>query len=328
MNLGTTYLGMHLHHPLIVGSGPLTDDPDRARQLEDEGAAALVLRSVYEEDITGEQLAAFFSAESHGDSFAEASSYAPEPEAALGPEEYLEHLQRVKAAVRIPVIASLNCVTSGGWTLYAQLLEQAGADAVELHLYHAASDSTMSSAEVERQMVQIVGEVKGRLHIPVAVKLAPLFTAFGHFSRQLDEVGADGLVLFTRFHKVDIDVVELDVVRTLELSDSSALQLPLRGVAALSGRVRASLAVTGGVHTGLDVIKATMVGAHATQLVSTLLLNGPRRLRTIRQEIEAWMEENEWSSLDLMRGNMSFGKIPNPAAFERENFRNLLTPHG
>jgi len=277
MNLGTTYLGIPLPHPLIVGSSPLTDDVDNVRELEDEGAAALVLRSLYEEDITGEQLAAFFSAESHSDSFAEASSYAPDPESSLGPEEYLEHVRRVKAAVGIPVMASLNCVTSGGWTLYAQMLEQAGADALELNLYHAASDPTTSGAEVEREMIDIVSEVKGRLRIPLAVKLTPFFTAFAHFANRVDADGADGLVLFMRLHRVDIDVLELEVIRSLALSDSSQLQLPLRGTAALAGRVKASLAVSGGVHTGLDVIKATMVGAHATQLVSTLLMNGASR---------------------------------------------------
>jgi len=324
MNLNTTYLGIPLPHPLIVGSGPLTDDVDNVRELEDEGAAALVLRSLYEEDITGEQLAAFFSAESHSDSFAEASSYAPDPESSLGPEEYLEHVRRVKAAVGIPVMASLNCVTSGGWTLYAQMLEQAGADALELNLYHAASDPTTSGADVEREMIDIVSEVKGRLRIPLAVKLTPFFTAFAHFANRVDAAGADGLVLFMRLHRVDIDVLELEVIRSLALSDSSQLQLPLRGTAALAGRVKASLAVSGGVHTGLDVIKATMVGAHATQLVSTLLMNGASRLRVIRREVEAWMTENEWSSLAEMRGNMSFGKIPNPAAYERENFRSML----
>lgn len=324
MNLATTYLGMRLPHPLIVGAGPLTDDVDTAKELEDQGASAVVLRSMFEEEITGDQMDAFFHTESHTESFPEATSYAPDPESAFGPEEYLEHLRRVKDAVGIPVIASLNGTTPGGWTSYSRLLEQAGADAVELHLYHAASDISLSAAEVERQMVQIVRDVKRELRVPVAVKLLPLFTAFGHFAGQLSAAGADGLVLFTRFHRVDIDVLELEVTRTLELSDSSDLQLRLRGIAALAGRVKASLAVTGGVHTGLDVIKATMVGAHATQMVSALLRNGPSHLRTVRSEVESWMEENEWDSLDQMRGNMSFDRIPDPAAYERANFRMML----
>jgi dihydroorotate dehydrogenase (fumarate) len=324
MDLSTTYLGMRLPHPLVVGAGPLGDDLDKVKALEDAGAAMLVLRSLYEEEITGEQMDAFFNAEGHSDSFAEATSYAPEPVLALGPEEYLEHLRLVKNAVRIPVMASLNGVTPGGWISYAQQLEQAGADGLELHIYHAASDMTTSAADVERQAIEIVSEVKRSLRIPVAVKLAPLLTAFAHFAKQLDTAGADAFVLFTRFHRVDIDATELEVIRTLPLSDSSELPLRLRGVAALAGRVKASLAITGGIHTGLDVIKATMAGAHATQMVSALLRNGPGHLRTVRNEIESWMQENEWSSLGEMRGNMSFERIPDPAAYERANFRMAL----
>jgi dihydroorotate dehydrogenase (fumarate) len=324
MNLATTYLGMRLPHPLIVGAGPLTDDLDTARELEDAGAAAVVLRSMFEEEIKGEQMEAFFNTESHNESSAEATSYDPDPESAFGPDEYLEHLRRVKEAVGIPVLASLNGSSAGGWTSYARLLEQAGADAVELHLYHAASDASLSAAEVEHRMIQVVREVKNELRVPVAVKLSPLFTAFGHFAGQLDAAGADGLVLFTRFHRADIDVLELEVTRDMALSDSSDLPLRLRGIAALAGRVKASLAVTGGVHTALDVVKATMAGAHVTQMVSALIRNGPRHLRAVRSELGAWMEVNEWESLDQMRGNMSFGRIPDPAAYERVNFRMTL----
>ena len=243
---------------------------------------------------------------------------------ALGPDEYLEHLRRVKAAVRIPVMASLNGVTPGGWIDYARLLEQAGADGLELHIYHAASDMSLSAADVERQAIEIVREVKRSVRIPVAIKMAPLLTAFAHFASQLDKAGADGLVLFTRFHRIDIDVTELEVIRSLPLSDSSELPMRLRGAAALAGRVKASIALTGGVHTGLDVIKATMAGAHATQMVSALLRHGPDHLRTVRREIESWMQENEWSSLSEMRGNMSLERIPDPAAYERANFRMAL----
>ena len=324
MDLSTTYLGMRLPHPLIVGSGPLGDDPDHARALEDAGAALIVLRSLYEEEITGEQMDALLHVESHSESFPEAYSFAPEPEMAIGPDEYLEHVRLIKSAIGIPVMASLNAVTPGGWTSYAKLIEQAGADGLELHIYHSASDMTTSAADVERQAIEIVREVKRHLRIPVAVKLAPLFTAFAHFAKQLDEAGADGLVLFTRFHRVDIDVTEFEVIRTLPLSDSSELPLRLRGTAALSGRVKASIGITGGIHEGLDVIKATMAGAHATQMVSALLRNGPHHLGRVRREIEAWMQEHEWSSLDEMRGNMSFGRIPDPAVYERANFRMML----
>ena len=323
MSLATSYLGLRLPHPLVVGSGPLTDDLSTVRELEDAGAAAFVLRPLYEEEVTGEQMDAFFNSEGHDDSFAEATSYAPEPERALGPDEYLEHLRRVKEAVGVPVLAALDGVTPGGWTSYARLMQDAGADGLELDLYHAASDMTTSGADVERRMVEVVREVKRDLRIPVAVKLSPLFTAFAHFAKQLDDAGANGLTLFTRFHRADLDVVELEVVRTFPPSDSSELSLRLRGVATLTGRVKASLAVTGGVHTALDVVKATMVGAHATHMVSALVRHGARHLGAVRRDLEAWLKENEWSSLDEMRGNMSFGRIPDPAAYERAQFRTV-----
>lgn len=321
MNLKTEYLGIPLPSPLIVGSSSLTDDLDTVRQLEDEGAAALVLRSLHEEEITGEQMDAFFYNENHGESSAEADSYLPDPELALGPDEYLEHLRRVKEAVGIPVIASLCGTSTCSWISHARLLEQAGADAVELDLYHSASDAMTGAAEVEAQMIEVVREVKLGIKIPVAAKLSPLFTAFANFAGRLDATGVDGLVLFTRFHRVDIDVVELEVLRTIALSDSSELQLRLRAAAVLAGRVKASLAVAGGVHDALDVVKATMAGAHVTQLVSAILKNGPRYLRTLRTEVRAWMTAYEWNSLDEMRGNMSFQRIPNPAAYERATYR-------
>ncbi|HEY4425014.1 MAG TPA: dihydroorotate dehydrogenase-like protein [Pyrinomonadaceae bacterium] len=324
MNLATTYMGLSLKSPLIVGSSPLTGDLDTVKQLEDAGAAALILPSLYEEEITCEQMSDFFSTETYGDSFPEASSFIPEPESAPGPDEYLEHLRRVKQAVGIPVMASLNGSTPGGWMNYARLMEEAGADAIELHLYHAASDPELSAAEVESQLLQTVWEVKGELRIPVAVKISPLFTAFANFALQIDKAGADAIVLFTRFHKVDFDVLELEVLRRVELSSSAELDLRLRGAAVLSGRVKASLGITGGVHTALDVIKGTMAGAHALQMVSALMLHGPQYLQLLRTEVEAWMLANEWSSLDEMRGNMSFARIPNPAVYERESFRRMF----
>ena len=323
-NLAGHYMGLSLRNPLVVGSSPLTENLDAVKQFEDEGAAAVVLPSLYEEEITAEQMSDFFSSEIYDDSFPEASSYQPDADSAPGPDEYLEHLRRVKQAVSIPVIASLNGSTPGGWVSHARLMEQAGADALELHIYHAASDPAFNSAEVESQMLQVLQQVKGELRIPVAVKLSPLFTAFANFALQLDAAGADALVLFTRFHKVDFDVIELEVLRRVELSSSADLDLRLRGTAVLSGRVKASLGITGGVHTALDVIKSTMAGAHAVQLVSALMRHGPRYLRTLRTELEAWMIANEWSSLNEMRGNMSFQKIPNPAVYEREAFRQMF----
>jgi dihydroorotate dehydrogenase (fumarate) len=310
-----------LRNPLIVGSSSLTNDLDTCRELEDEGAAALVLRSLYEEEINGEQMDAFFQSESSSESSAEADSYLPDPELALGPDEYLEHLQRVKKSVAIPVIASLCGTSAPSWVQYARLLEQAGADALELDLYHSASDTMTSAAEVEAQMIEVVREVKRAIKIPVTAKLSPLFTAFANFASRLDAEGVDGLVVFTRFHKVDIDVVELELLRSLQLSDSSELQLRLRAAAVLSGRVKACIAISGGVHTALDVVKATMAGANVTQLVSAILKNGPRYLRTLRAELRAWMATYEWGSLDEMRGNMGYQRVPNPAAYERATYR-------
>jgi len=324
MDLSTTYLGMRLPHPLIVGAGPLSDDLDLVRGLEDAGTAMIVLRSLFEEEIAGEELGAVAHVDAYSDSFSEAGSFEPEPDVPVGPEEYLEHVRRVKSAVSVPVLASLNGSTRGGWLAYARLLEGAGANGLELHLFHAASDMSVSAADVEREYVEILREVRRTIRIPIAVKLPPLFTAFAHFAKQLDEAGADGIVLFTRFHRADIDVDELEIVRSLPLSDSSELPMRLRGAAVLSGRVKASIAITGGVHTGLDVIKSTMAGAHVTQLVSALLRHGPDRLRIVRNEVEAWMIEHEWTSLDEMRGNMSLGRIPDPAAYERANFRMAL----
>jgi dihydroorotate dehydrogenase (fumarate) len=321
MDLSTTYLGFRLPHPLVVGAGPLTDDLDLVRALEDSGAAMLVLRSLFEEEITGEQIDHYNNVERYAGSFAEASSFEPESLAPIGPDEYLEHLRSVKRAVSVPVLASLNGSTSGGWISYARLIEEAGADGLELHIYHAVGDMSASAAEVERRALDIVREVKATVRIPVAVKLAPHYTAFAHFARELDTAGADGMLLFTRFHRADIDVEEFELIRTLPLSDSSELGLRLRGAAALSGRIRASIGITGGVHTALDVVKATMAGADATQMVSALLRHGPDHLRSVLGDIGSWMLEHEWESLTEMRGNMSLGRISDPASYERANFR-------
>jgi dihydroorotate dehydrogenase (fumarate) len=309
----------------VPGASPLSDDMDDVKQLEDAGAAAIVLRSLFEEQITREQWANHTHWDSHDDAFAEAVTFFPSRESfVLGPDEYLNHVQRVKQAVRIPVIGSLNGMTPGGWLSYARLIEQAGADALELNVYHSPTDLETSGSEVERRTAEMIREVKRGLKIPVAVKLSPFFTAFAHFALQLDAAGVDGLVLFNRYYDFDIDVQELDVLRALRLSDSSALPLRLRGLAVLAGRVKASLAVTGGVHTALDVLKSTMAGAHATQMVSALLRNGPAHLRTVLADLRAWMEQNEWSSLNEMRGNMSQERIPNPQIYERANYMLML----
>ena len=260
-----------------------------------------------------------------GESFAEAISYFPSPNAfALGPVQYLEHLRRAKEAVHIPIVASLNGATPGGWIEYARLMAEAGADALELNLYRIATDPETTSADIERQAVDTVRAVKQAVTIPVAVKLSSFYTALAHLARELDGAGADGLVLFNRFYQPDIDPEELAAIRTLHLSDSSDLRLRLHWMAILSGRVRASLAVSGGVHTALDVIKATMAGAHVTQMVSALLMHGPIHLQQVLDGIAAWMTEHEWDSLAEMRGNMSLLKVPDPDAYERANYMLML----
>ena len=325
MDLTTQYLGLTLPHPLVAGASPLADDLDGVRRLEDSGASAIILRSLFEEQIKREQMTEYFNLDSHGESSAEASSYFPSPHAfAMGPYQYLEHLRRAKEAVGIPVMASLNGSTPGGWLEYARLMAQAGADALELNLYRIATDPETESGWIEHQAVETVRAVKKAVTIPVAVKLSPFYTAFAHLARELDRAGADGLVLFNRFYQPDIDPVELTATRTLHLSDSSELRLRLHWLAILSGRVRASLAATGGVHTGLDVVKATMAGAHVTQLVSALLLHGPAHLRRVRDDLVAWLEEHEWSSLGEMRGNMNLAKVPDPDAYERANYMLML----
>ena len=222
------------------------------------------------------------------------------------------------------MIASLSGATSGGWTDYARLLERAGANAIELNLYHSASDASATAAEVEDRLIKIVRDVKQATHLPVAAKLSTRFTAFANFAIQLDAAGVDGFVLFHRHHNVDIDVLEYDVLRSLSLSDSSYLQIGLRGVAVLSSRVNASLAVTGGVHTALDVVKATMTGAHACQLVSALIANGPWHIGKLLTGVREWMTENNWESLEEMRGNMSFHRVPDPGVYERDAFRRMF----
>jgi dihydroorotate dehydrogenase (fumarate) len=325
MDLSTTYLGFRLAHPIIPGASPLADGLDVVKRLEDAGAPAIILRSLFEEQITQEEMTEHFQLDGSADSFVEAATFFPSPDAfVLSRERYLEHVQRVKAAVAIPVIASLNGTTAGGWLRYASLMEQAGADAVELNVYRIATDVRHTAADIEQQMLDIVREVKRRVRIPLAVKLSPFFTALAHVASELDAAGADGLVLFNRFYQPDIDVNELVVNRSLHLSDSSELLLRLHWTAILSGRIQASLAVTGGVHTAPDVVKATMSGAHVTQMVSALLLHGPAYLRTVVNGVRVWMQEHEWSSLAEMRGNMNLARVPDPEAYARANYMIML----
>jgi len=324
MDLSTKYLGLELPHPLMPGASPLVDDMGMVRRLEDAGASAIVMHSLFEEQIATEQREALLF-ESYGESHAEAVSYSPDPGIfALGPDEYLEHIQRIRAAVSVPVIASLNGTTPQSWIEYARLIEQAGAHALEINVYHLAIDPMENGEDVESRTLQTAEAVKGAVSIPVAVKLSPFYSAFANLARKLDDGGADGLVIFNRFYQPDIDVEALDVLPTVHLSDSGDLLLRLRWLAVLSGRVRASLAVTGGVHTALDAIKAVMAGAHAVQMVSALLRRGPEHLRRVREEMAQWLEEHGYESLRQMQGSMSLARSGNPAALERSNYMRVL----
>ena len=324
MDLSTTYLGFDLPHPLMPGASPLVDDLDTVRRLEDAGAAAIVMHSLFEEQILSEERAALEQWR-HADSHAEAVSYLPEPGLfALGPDDYLEQIQRIRMAVSVPVIASLNGTTPEAWTGYARLIEQAGAHALEINVYHVAIDAAENGVDVENRTVETAEAVKSAVSIPVAVKLSPFFSSFASLARELDLARVDGLVIFNRFYQPDIDVETLDVVPTVRLSDSGELLLRLRWLALLSGRVDASLAVTGGVHTGLDAIKAVMAGAHAVQMVSGLLKNGVGHLRLVREEMSRWMEDHGYESLRQMQGSMSLVKSGNPAALERANYMRVL----
>jgi dihydroorotate dehydrogenase (fumarate) len=325
MDLSTTYLGFKLPNPLMPGASPLVDDLDNVKRLEDAGAAAIVMHSLFEEQITHEQLGHLQAVEMHEDSFAEALSYFPRPEEyRLGPDKYLEQIRKIKAAVKVPVIASLNGTSPAGWLDYAKLIEQAGADALELNVYYLATQAWETSESVERRTLEALRVVKGAIKIPVAVKLSPFYSALANLAKQLDEAGVDGLVLFNRFYQPDIDVEELEVVPSLQLSDSSELLLRLRWLAILSGHVKGSLACSGGVHSPLDAIKAVMAGAHAVQLVSALLKREPAYLQTVRTGMERWMEEHEYASLAQMHASMSHQKSPNPQALERANYMRIL----
>jgi len=325
MDLSTTYLGLPLQHPIITGASPMVDHMDLVRRLEDAGAAAITMHSLFEEQLTRDADATWHALASHADAHAEASSYFPfGDDFALGPDEYLEQVRRIKAAVRIPVIASLNGATGDGWVRYARLIEQAGADALELNMYLVAVDPLESGGMIERCLLETVASVHDSVSLPIAVKLSPFWSSLSQLAVALDEAGADGLVLFNRFYQPDIDIEELDVVPRLRLSDPSELLLRIRWLAALSGRVRGSLAASGGVHGVEDVVKAIMAGTDAVQIVSALLARGPEHLTVLRDGLARWMEEREYASVAQMRGSMSLARCPNPAAFERGGYMRVL----
>ncbi len=325
MDLSTRYLGFTLPHPLMPGASPLVDDLDTVKRLEDAGAAAIVMHSLFEEQITREDLGVVHDILVHEESTAEALSYFPRPQDfALGPDRYLEQVRRIKAAVGVPVIGSLNGTTAEGWLSYAGQIQDAGADAIELNFYHVATDSRESGAEVEHRVIDIVRRVKRRVTIPVAVKISPFFSSLSHLAAALDEEGADGLVLFNRFYQPDVDPELLLAVPRLHFSTSDELLLRVRWIAILYGRIRASLAATGGVHTSMDALKAIMAGAQAVQMVAALLRNGPKHLALLRRELAHWLEEHEYESLRQAQGSVSLLRTADPDAFERGNYLRIL----
>ena len=325
IDLSTRYLGLHLPHPFMPGASPMVDDLDMVRRLEDAGAAAIVMHSLFEEQIEMEQGRTLYDIESHVNTFAEASSFFPRPaEYKLGPEAYLEQIRRIKEAVKVPVIASLNGITAAGWLEYAKLIEQAGADALELNVYYVATDSDEDAGAVERRTLDIVRAVKQAIRIPIAVKLSPFFSSLSHFAAELEVTGADALVLFNRFYQPDIDAEELEVRNELRLSNSSDLLLRLRWLAILSAQRKLDLAVSGGVHAPQDAVKAVMAGARSVQVVSALLKNGPQQLAKLRDGLARFVEEHGYASLAEMHGCMNLARCPDPAAFERGNYMRIL----
>lgn len=325
MDLTTEYLGLRLKNPLLPGASPLVDSMDSVRRLEDAGAPAIVMHSLFEEQIALEARAELEDVDAHEYSFSEASTYLPAAdEFALGPDRYLEQIGRIKSAVGIPVIASLNGATPGGWTHYAKLMEEAGADALELNIYYFPTDPSRTSAEVEGQVLAITRSVTAGITLPVAVKLSPFFSALPHLARQVLEAGARGLVLFNRFYQPDLDSEELEVKPTLQLSDPYELRLRLRWLAILSASLRGDLSASGGVHTGLDAVKAIMAGATTVQMVSVLLRQGPGHFAELLRFLDRWLDEHEYTSLEQLRGSLNLRTCPDPSAFERANYLKIL----
>ena len=325
MKLATNYLGLKLRNPLVVGASPFADNLTSAVQLQDAGAAALVMRSLFEEQLDMEQKALTYLLEMPAESYSEATTYFPRyEEYQLTPDHYLRQIQQLKSALNIPVIASLNGFRPGGWTDYARRFEGAGADAIELNLYHLVTDPHIGAEEVEADMIETVRSVTSTVKIPVAVKLSAFHTAPAQFALALEEAGAAGVVVFNRFYQPDLNIEELEVQPQLKLSDPSELLMRLRWLAIMSPHVKGSLSATGGAHSAEDVVKAILAGAHTVQLVSVLLKNGPRYLSTILHGLKGWMDEHGYETVNEFRGAMNLKRCPDATAFERANYQKIL----
>lgn len=325
MDLTTTYMGLQLKNPLVPSASPLSKDLGNIKRMEDAGASAIVMYSLFEEQIAHEQRELDHFLTQGTESFQEAMSYFPETEDFnLGPEEYLEHIRAAKEATGIPIIGSLNGVSAGGWLEYAKKIEEAGADGLELNVYYIPTNANYKAEEIESIYVDDLRRVKEAVKIPVAMKLSPYFSAMANMAKKLDEAGADALVLFNRFYQPDFDLDELEVVPQVNLSVSGEGRLPLRWIAILHGNIKASMAATTGVHTHLDALKMLMAGADVTMMCSALLHHGPQHLGVVLHDLQRWMEEKEYSSVAQMKGSMSQRSVAEPAAFERANYMKAL----
>ncbi len=325
MDLKTKYMGLELKNPIVPSASPLSENVDTVKALEDAGAAAIVCYSLFEEQISHESGELDHYLTYGSESYAEATTYFPEPdEFKLGPVEYLDHIANLKKAVDMPVIASLNGVSKGGWVNYAKNIQEAGADALELNVYYIPTNPGLSGAEVEKMYVETLQAVKANVNIPVAVKLSPYFTSLANMAKQLDEAGADALVLFNRFYQPDFNLDKLEVEPNLVLSNSLELRLPLRWTAILYSNVKASLAATSGIHTPEDIIKVMMAGGDVAQICSELLTSGIHRVTELVDGVTNWMKENEYESIEQMKGSMSQKSVEEPAAFERANYMKML----
>jgi dihydroorotate dehydrogenase (fumarate) len=324
-DLSTSYLGLTLKNPLVVSPSPLCEDLGAIRKMEEAGASAVVLHSLFEEQLTlnSQDLDRFLTHST--ESSAEALSYFPDlGQYKLGPDAYLEHIRKAKAAVQIPVIGSLNGVSTGGWIDFAKKIEQAGADALELNVYYIPTDAEMSATQVEKMYADLVHDVRASIRIPVAVKLGPYFSSMASVAHRLEQAGANGLVLFNRFYQPDFDLEKLEVVPNLNLSRSTDLRLRLTWVGILYGKIKADMAITGGVHTAEDVIKSMMAGAKVAMMTSALLKQGVDHLKTVCADLVKWMEAHEYTSIRQMQGSMSQKSVAQPTAFVRANYMKVL----
>ncbi|WCJ58294.1 dihydroorotate dehydrogenase-like protein [Fontisphaera persica] len=325
MDLSTTYLGLKLRTPLVPSASVLSEKIDNLKLMEDSGASAVVLHSLFEEQLRQEAGDLEEALTQGTESFAEALSYFPEPkDFKLGPEEYLEHIAKAKAAVKIPVIASLNGSSVGGWIDYARQIQQAGADALELNIYYIPTDPNLTGAEVEQRYLDIIKAVRAVVSIPLAVKLSPYFSSMANMAARIDKMGVNGLVLFNRFYQPDINLASLEVENTVLLSTPQARRLPLRWIAILYGKIKADLAATSGIHTAQDVLKTLMAGAKVTMLCSALMKHGIPHIKIVEADMARWMEENEYESVQQMIGSVSQKNCADPSAFERAQYMRTL----